>query len=514
VAVIEPKQGACNRTRQREEMNVESSATSSEASETKKRPRSPLIIDKSAFTNLPFELQDVDFTKPVSWGKCYPYHGPDGTPAPPLTFVSEDTQPEFTDSSPALCYHIHGISGRARASTMYLPHGPVATPVFMPVGTKGTLKGVTYEEVTSEPALDNQIILANTYHMALQPTTEVLRDLGGLHKFMNWNRNLLTDSGGFQMVSLLTLAEITEQGVTFDSPFSKDKDNPERMLLRPEDSIRHQNDIGSDIMMALDDVVSSVTVDDVRFKVATYRTLRWLDRCFEANANPTTQNLFPIVQGGLDTNVGGLREQCLAGFRNRDSKIPGFAIGGLAGGESKEQFWRVVDQCCRALPDNRPRYLMGVGYPLDLVVCVSLGIDMFDCVYPTRTARFGVALVPGPSPGTLKLKSQEYAKDQRVIQQGCSCQACKGGYSRARLYALFKSNNTMAAQLLTQHNIAYMMALVRTMRKTIIDGTFPTFVKDFIQDQFQRKERGGDDVPKWVEDALASAGISIKLEHQ
>lgn len=482
---------------------------SSETAASKKRPRSPFITDEGDSTKLPDELQDVDFTKPVCWGKCHPYDGPDGTPAPPLTFVPDGTPPKFTDSSPALCYHIHAISGRARASTVHLPHGPVATPVFMPVGTKGTLKGVTYEEITSDPALNNQIILANTYHMALQPTTEVLRDLGGLHKFMNWNRNLLTDSGGFQMVSLLTLAEITEEGVTFDSPFSKDKDNPERMLLRPEDSIRHQNDIGSDIMMALDDVVSSVTEDDVRFKVATYRTLRWLDRCFEANANPTTQNLFPIVQGGLDTNVGGLREQCLAGFRNRDAKITGYAIGGLAGGESKDEFWRVVDQCCRALPDNRPRYLMGVGYPLDLVVCVSLGVDMFDCVYPTRTARFGVALVPGPTPGTLKLKSHECAKDERVIQQGCACQACKGGYSRARLYTLFKNGNTMAAQLLTQHNIAYMMTLVRTMRKTIIDGTYPDFVRGFIKDQYRGQIYGGEDIPQWVQDALASGDISL-----
>jgi len=476
---------------------------------SKKRSRSPLLAGDADLTKLPEELQGVDFSKPVSWGKCYPYVGPDGIPAAPLTLVPVGTAPQFTESSPALCFQVHASSGRARACTMHLPHGPVATPVFMPVGTKGTLKGVTYDEITSDPALDNQIILANTYHMALQPTTEVLRDLGGLHTFMNWKRNILTDSGGFQMVSLLSLAEITEEGVTFDSPFSKDKDNPERMLLRPEDSIRHQNEIGSDIMMALDDVVSSVTVDDVRFKVATYRTLRWLDRCFEANAHPKTQNLFPIVQGGLDTSVGGLREQCLAGFRNRDGKIPGYAIGGLAGGESKEEFWKVVDQCCRALPDDRPRYLMGVGYPLDLVVCVSLGVDMFDCVYPTRTARFGVALIPGATPGTLRLKSHECAKDDRAIQDGCACQACNGGYSRSRLHTLFKNGNTMAAQLLTQHNIAYMMTLVRTMRQTILDGKYPEFVKEFIYDQYQGKENGGEDIPPWVRDALASAGILL-----
>jgi queuine tRNA-ribosyltransferase len=265
----------------------------------------------------------------------------------------------------------------------------------MPVGTKGTIKGVTVEELTSDPSLDNAIILANTYHMALQPGTETLKELDGLHSFMGWKRNILTDSGGFQMVSLLKLAEITEEGVTFESPFTKG----ERMLLRPEDSISHQNDIGSDIIMALDDVVSSVTDDRKRFQIATYRTLRWLDRCFAAHANPATQTLFPIVQGGLDVSVGGLREQCLAGFRNRDDGICGYAIGGLAGGETKGEFWRVVDQCCRALPDTKPRYLMGVGYPLDLVVCTALGVDMYDCTYPMHTAQFGVALVPGEAPG-------------------------------------------------------------------------------------------------------------------
>lgn len=204
---------------------------------------------------------------------------------------------------------------------MHLPHGPVETPIFMPVGTKGTIKGLTSAQL-HRPELSPQIILANTYHMALQPGTELLADLGGLHKFMNWPRNLLTDSGGFQMVSLLELADITEEGVQFQSPLDGTK-----MMLRPEDSIRHQNNIGSDIMMQLDDVVSSVAVDDARFEEACHRTLRWLDRCIAANANPTTQNLFGIVQGGLDTSPGGLREVNLAGMIARD--LPGYAIGGL-----------------------------------------------------------------------------------------------------------------------------------------------------------------------------------------
>jgi queuine tRNA-ribosyltransferase len=458
-------------------------------------------------TKLPAELEGIDFTRRISWGKYFPYPDPnrDGHLAAPLSVLPVGTEPSFTDKSPALCHHVHAVSGRARACTLHLPRGPVPTPVFMPVGTKGTIKGVTVEEVKSDPALDNAIILANTYHMALQPGTETLKEMGGLHSFMGWNRNILTDSGGFQMVSLLKLAEITEEGVTFESPFTKG----ERMLLRPEDSIRHQNDIGSDIIMALDDVVSSVADDRERFQIATYRTLRWLDRCFAAHANPKTQTLFPIVQGGLDISVGGLRERCLAGFRNRDDSISGYAIGGLAGGESKDEFWRVVDQCCRALPDTKPRYLMGVGYPLDLVVCTALGVDMYDCVYPTRTARFGVALVPGEAPGTLRLKSHECAKDELVVQVGCGCQACAGGISRARFHSLLKTGNPLAAQLLTQHNIAYMMALVRNMRTAILENQFADFAKDFIRDQFQGKSNGGEDVPTWVKDALAAASIEV-----
>lgn len=481
-----------------------------------------LLQTNEEFLKFPKELEDIDFTQRIMWGKYAPYKDNDGNTFPPLkliplsseTKISQET-PTFTPQSPALCLHIHGSSGRARATTLHLPHGPIKTPVFMPVGTKGTIKSLTTEEICTDDALNNQIILGNTYHLALAPGTELLHKLGGLHKFMNWNRNILTDSGGFQMVSLLKLAEITEEGVTFESPFQdkSKKQNPdeppERMLLRPEDSIQHQNNIGADIIMALDDVVSSVTDDQERFQIATYRTLRWLDRCFEAHRNPSTQNLFPIVQGGLDTKLNGLREHCLAGFRNRDANVPGYAIGGLAGGESKDDFWRVVNQCCKALPDDKPRYLMGVGYPLDLVVCTALGVDMYDCVYPTRTARFGVALVNGVAPGTLRLKSNEYQKDERVIMEGCQCAACKNGYTRARLHEMLKAANPLAAQLMTHHNLAYMMALTTNMRNAILEDRYADFVKGFMNQQFIGKENGGEDVPQWVCDALDAAGIDI-----
>jgi len=471
------------------------------------------------YLKLPKELEDVDFTKRIMWRKCAPYKDENGKNLPPLPLVpiSEkdgltiDSKSFFTKQNPALCLHVHGVCGRARASTLHLPHGPIDLPVFMPVGTKGTIKGVTTEEICSDDALNNHIILGNTYHLALAPGTDLLEKLGGLHKFMNWKRNILTDSGGFQMVSLLKLAEITEEGVTFESPYKdgSNKSESTRMLLRPEDSILHQNKIGADIIMALDDVVSSIADDDDRFRIATYRTLRWLDRCFQAHQNPQTQNLFPIVQGGLDTSVNGLREHCLAGFRHRDDHIPGYAIGGLAGGESKDQFWRVVDQCCKALPDNKPRYLMGVGYPLDLVICTALGVDMYDCVYPTRTARFGVALVDGEGSGTLRLKSNEFQNDFRPIMENCSCAACKGGYTRARLHEMLKANNPLAAQLMTHHNLAYMMALTTRMRNAIMNNTYAEFVTSFVKNQFRGKENGGEDVPQWVGEALEAAGIKI-----
>ena len=250
--------------------------------------------------------------------------------------VAEGQPPVFTERSPALCLQVHRVAkGRARACTLHLPHGPVRTPVFMPVGTKGTIKALTTQQLEDDEECP-EIILGNTYHLASQPGTELIDAFGGLHSFMNWSNNLLTDSGGFQMVSLLKLACITENGVTFRHPV----DNRE-LLLTPEMSMKCQNEIGADIMMQLDDVVSSVNEDQARFQEAMERSVRWLDRCIQVHANPHRQNLFPIIQGGLDVSPGGMREQCLHEMIKRD--MPGYAIGGLAGGESKDHFWRVVE---------------------------------------------------------------------------------------------------------------------------------------------------------------------------
>jgi len=301
----------------------------------------------------------------------------------------------------------------------------------------------------------------------------------------------LTDSGGFQMVSLLDLAEISEKGVKFQSPI-----HGQQMMLTPERSIHIQNDIGADIIMALDDVVSSVHNEKSRFEKATQRTLRWIDRCIAAHRRPSEQALFGIIQGGLDHR---LRNVCVEGLRERNDHLPGYAVGGLAGGEEKHAFCKVVSQCTALLPEDKPRYVMGVGYPLDLVVCSALGADMYDCVYPSRTARFGTALIPE---GVLRLKTAAMSSDYRPIDSECDCMVCMR-YSRAHLHAkITKEPN--AASLLTYHNICYQMRLCEQMHQAIITNEFEQFVGRFIRRRFPVGH-----IPQWVRDALLMAGISL-----
>ncbi|XP_074059508.1 queuine tRNA-ribosyltransferase catalytic subunit 1 [Macrotis lagotis] len=376
---------------------------------------------------------------------------------------------------------------KARACELLLPHGAVATPVFMPVGTQGTMKGVTAAQLGG---LGCRICLGNTYHLGMRPGPELIRKAGGLHGFMNWNQNLLTDSGGFQMVSLLALSEVTEEGVRFRSPY----DGAE-ILLSPEKSVEIQNALGSDIIMQLDDVVSS-TLTGPRVEEAMYRSIRWLDRCILANRRPDQQNLFAIIQGGLDPV---LRSKCLEEMTKRD--VPGFAIGGLSGGESKEQFWKMVTLSTDRLPREKPRYLMGVGYATDLVVCVALGCDMFDCVFPTRTARFGSALI---ATGNLQLKKKKFAKDFRPIDEACTCPTCQR-HSRAFLHALLHSNNTAALHHVTIHNIAYQLWLMDAIRTSIMEQRFPDFVRDFMKTMYGEFRR----CPAWAVEALESVGISL-----
>nr|XP_046186268.1 queuine tRNA-ribosyltransferase catalytic subunit 1-like isoform X2 [Oncorhynchus gorbuscha] len=349
---------------------------------------------------------------------------------------------------------------KARACDLKLPHCTVSTPVFMPVGTQGTMKGITVDQLDD---LGCQICLGNTYHLGMRPGPELIEKANGLHSFMNWKRNLLTDSGGFQMVSLVELSEVTEEGVKFKSPY-----DGKEILLSPEQSIAIQNSLGSDIMMQLDDVVSS-TVTGPRVEEATWRSIRWLDRCIAANKNPDRQNLFAIIQGGLNAE---LRKACLEEMTKRD--VPGFAIGGLSGGEEKDDFWRMVTLSTDHLPREKPRYLMGVG--------------------------FGSALVPW---GSLTITKKQFAKDLQAIDPDCQCPTCRR-HSRAYLHALFKSD-TAAMHHITIHNISYQLTLMRSMRQSIIDGRFPDFVRTFMKRMFPSPEQ----YPGWAVDALGTVNITL-----
>lgn len=376
-------------------------------------------------------------------------------------------------------------SSKARSARIALPHSTIDSPVFMPVGTQGTLKGLLPEQLSQ---MGYRMMLGNTYHLGHRPGHEVVAKAGGLHSFMNWNHSLLTDSGGFQMVSLSELMEVSEEGVTFMSPH-----NSELMLLTPEHSIEIQNALGADIIMQLDDVVHSSTTGP-RVEEAMRRTIRWLDRCLVANKRSAEQNIFPIVQGGLDAT---LREECLQEIIKRDTT--GYAIGGLSGGESKDEFWRMVHLCTDRLPRTKPRYLMGVGMAEDLVVCCALGVDMFDCVYPTRTARFGRALVPG---GSINLKKNAFREDFSPIDPDCPCYTCRT-FTKSYLNSVV-TRETVACHLLTIHNLQYQMQLMTSIRKNIEAATFPKFVRDFFKLHYPSA-----DYPKWIVDALKAVNIQL-----
>ncbi|KAI5459782.1 queuine tRNA-ribosyltransferase [Mariannaea sp. PMI_226] len=382
---------------------------------------------------------------------------------------------------------------RARASILTLPHGQVQLPMFMPVATQASLKGLTPEQLEETGC---RLCLNNTYHLGLKPGQEVLDAVGGAHKLQGWNHNILTDSGGFQMVSLLKLATITEQGVEFLSPHDGSP-----MLLTPEHSMSLQNSIGSDIMMQLDDVLVTTSPDKARMRQAMERSVRWLDRCIAAHKKPDTQNLFCIIQGGLDVEM---RRECCKQMVARDT--PGIAIGGLSGGEAKADYCRVVETCTALLPELKPRYVMGIGYPEDLVVSVALGADMFDCVWPTRTARFGNAITKH---GVLNIRNKQYADDFGPLEDDCGCMCCKskadGGMGISRAFVHHNaSKETAAAHLLTIHNVWYQLNLMRQVRQSIIEDRFPAFVRQFFAWLHPSK-----DYPEWAVGALKNVGIDL-----
>lgn len=304
----------------------------------------------------------------------------------------------------------------------------------------------------------------------------------------SWNMPLLTDSGGFQMVSLSSLATVTESGVTFISPRDRSL-----MHLSPELSVKLQESIGADIIMQLDDVVSPLTNRD-RIEEAMGRSIRWLDRCIASQTRPEQQKLFAIIQGGLDLE---LRGKCIDEMVKRNCS--GYAIGGLSGGEDKDSFWRAVKFCTSRLPKDKPVYCMGVGYAIDILVCVALGVDMFDCVYITRTARFGHALVDS---GSLSLKQKQYATDYMPIDKDCACITC-ARYSRSFLHSAL-AHETGACHLISIHNVTYQMRLMKQIRDSILGDRFEEFALEFLSKLYP-----DDDIPKWVMAALESVNIQI-----
>ena len=350
---------------------------------------------------------------------------------------------------------------KARRGRVNTPHGPIETPVFMPVGTAGTVKAMKPEEVRDMGA---QIILGNTYHLYLRPGHEVVKAAGGLHKFMNWERAILTDSGGFQVFSLGAMHKISEEGVEFRSHIDGSKH-----MLSPEKSMEIQNALGSDIMMAFDEC-APYPADRNYVKNSLERTTRWLKRCKEYHKNTEQQSLFGIMQGGMYKD---LRKQSAEEIVELD--LPGYAIGGLSVGEPKEIMYEVMDDCVDYLPADKPRYLMGVGSPDCLFEGVERGIDMFDCVLPTRIARHGMAMT---SQGRVNIKNAKYERDFTPLDPNCDCYTCRN-YSKAYLRHLFKSDEILSSMLMTTHNLHFLVNTMAGIRKAIEEDRFLEYKKEF-----------------------------------
>ncbi len=352
---------------------------------------------------------------------------------------------------------------KARRGRITTPHGVIETPVFMPVGTAATVKAMRPEEVRDMGA---EIILANTYHLYLRPGHEVVKAAGGLHSFMNWERPILTDSGGFQVFSLGAMRKISEEGVEFRSHIDGSKH-----MLSPEKSMEIQNALGSDIIMAFDECIP-YPADRSYVRDSLERTTRWLKRCREYHRDTERQSLFGIMQGGMYKD---LRRESAEQIVDLD--LPGYAIGGLSVGEPKEIMYDIMDDCVDLLPDDRPRYLMGVGSPDCLFEGVERGIDMFDCVLPTRIARHGMAMT---SQGRVNIKNAKYEKDFTPLDPACDCYTCRN-YSKAYLRHLFKSDEILSSMLMTNHNLHFLINTMKNMRKAIEEDRFTEYKKEFYE---------------------------------
>ncbi|NJD03299.1 MAG: tRNA guanosine(34) transglycosylase Tgt [Ruminiclostridium sp.] len=350
----------------------------------------------------------------------------------------------------------------ARLGRIHTPHGSFETPVFMPVGTQATVKGMSPDELKQ---IDAQIILSNTYHLYMRPGSEIVREAGGLHEFMSWDRSILTDSGGFQVFSLSDLRNIKEEGVTFKSHIDGSSH-----FISPEKAVKIQNDLGADIIMAFDECIP-YPADHGYAKKSLERTSRWAKRCKEAHENTERQALFGIVQGGIyrDLRIQSVKE--LLGI-----DFPGYAIGGLSVGEPAQDMYEMLDCTVPLLPWDKPRYLMGVGSPDYLIEGAIRGIDMFDCVLPTRIGRNGTVLT---SRGKIIARDAKYARDYNSLDPECDCYVCRN-FSRAYIRHLLKAQEVLGIRLTTWHNLKFLLDLMKKIRQAIIEDRLGDFRNEFF----------------------------------
>lgn len=366
-------------------------------------------------------------------------------------------------------FKISATDAKARRGKLNLLSGVVETPAFMPVGTYGSVKGLTPDQVKQTGA---DVVLGNTFHLMLRPGTDVVEQQGGLHKFINWNGPILTDSGGFQVFSLGEMRKISEEGVTFRSPVDGSE-----IFLGPEDAIKIQHRLGSDVVMVFDEC-TPFPASEQEAKKSMELSMRWAERCRSAHGNNEAA-LFGIVQGGMFKE---LRDESLQ--RLMDIGFDGYALGGLSVGEPKDQMRNIVEYCGERMPAEKPRYLMGVGTPEDIVYAVSQGIDMFDCVMPTRNARNGHIFT---SQGLLRLRNKRFRNDSRPLDVNCDCYTCKN-FSRAYLHHLDKCKEMLGAQLNTIHNLSYYQSVMSGLRGAIEKGRLSSFVDEFLTGQSQMSD--------------------------
>ncbi|WP_108830084.1 tRNA guanosine(34) transglycosylase Tgt [Ascidiaceihabitans donghaensis] len=367
----------------------------------------------------------------------------------------------MTDTQTPFSFSLNATDGKARTGVIQTPRGDIRTPAFMPVGTAATVKAMMPESVRATGA---DILLGNTYHLMLRPTAERIAKLGGLHKFMNWDRPILTDSGGFQVMSLAGLRKLTEKGVTFKSHIDGSKHE-----ITPERSMEIQELLGSDIVMCFDEC-PALPADRTRIAESMELSMRWAARSKAAFGDRPGHALFGIQQGGLEQDLRGQSAEAL-----REIGFDGYAVGGLAVGEGQEAMFGCLDYAPDQLPVDKPRYLMGVGKPDDIVGAVARGIDMMDCVLPSRSGRTGQAFT---RKGVVNIKNARHADDPRPLDEGCACPACSN-YSRAYLHHVFRSHEMISGMLLTWHNLRYFQDIMDGMRGAIAAGTFEAWQKDF-----------------------------------